>query len=46
MNFNLVGGRRLLELSKLEEQRLYAYENVKIYKDKVKNWYDKHIIPK
>ena len=46
MNFPLAGERRLLELSELEEHRLYAYENAKIYKDKVKYWHDKYLIPK
>ncbi|XP_071928096.1 uncharacterized protein [Coffea arabica] len=46
MDFNLAGGRRLLELSELEEHRLPAYENAKIYKEKIKHWHDKHIIPK
>ncbi|XP_027076946.1 uncharacterized protein [Coffea arabica] len=46
MDFNLARGRSLLELSELEEHRLHAYENVKIYKKKIKYWHDKHIIPK
>ncbi|XP_071922613.1 uncharacterized protein [Coffea arabica] len=46
IDFNLAGGRRLLELSELEEHRLHAYENAKIYKEKIKYWHDKHIIPK
>ena len=33
-------------LADVEEHRLHAYENVKIYKDKVKYWHDKHLIPK
>ena len=36
IDFNLAGGRRLLQLRELEEHRLHAYENVKIYKDKIK----------
>ena len=46
VDFNLADGRRLFDWSELEEQRLHAYKNAKIYKDKVKYWYDKHIIPK
>nr|XP_027093500.1 uncharacterized protein LOC113713896 [Coffea arabica] len=46
IDFNLAGGRRLLELSELEKHRLHAYENAKIYKEKIKYWHDKHIIPK
>ncbi|XP_071933957.1 uncharacterized protein [Coffea arabica] len=46
MDFNFAGEKRLLELSELEEHRLHAYENAKIYKEKIKYWHDKHIIPK
>ncbi|XP_071927592.1 uncharacterized protein [Coffea arabica] len=46
MDFNFAGGRRLLELSELEEHRLHTYENAKIYKEKIKYWHDKHILPK
>ncbi|XP_071912141.1 uncharacterized protein [Coffea arabica] len=46
MDFNLAGEKRLLELNELEEHRLHAYENAKIYKEKIKYWHDKHIIPK
>ncbi|XP_071924761.1 uncharacterized protein [Coffea arabica] len=42
----LAGGRRLLQLSELEEHRLHAYENARIYKEKVKYWHDKHLVPK
>nr|XP_027080287.1 uncharacterized protein LOC113703197 [Coffea arabica] len=38
--------KRMLELSELEESRLTSYENAKIYKEKVKFWHDKHILPK
>ena len=46
MDFNLTGRRRIFELSELEEHRLHAYENAKIYKNKVKCWHDKHLISK
>ena len=46
MNFNLVGEKRLLELSELEKHWLHAYENAKIYKNKIKYWHDKYIITK
>ncbi|XP_071923253.1 uncharacterized protein [Coffea arabica] len=46
MDCNFAGEKRLLELSELEEHRLHAYENAKIYKEKIKYWHDKHIIPK
>ena len=45
MKFNLTNGRKLLDLSKLEEHQLNAYENVKIYKEKIKFQHDKLIIP-
>lgn len=45
LNFNLkdVGERRLLQLNKLDEFRLQAYENAKIYKEKTKKWHDKKV---
>ncbi|XP_071928189.1 uncharacterized protein [Coffea arabica] len=46
MDFNFAGEKRLFELSELEEHRLHGYENAKIYKEKIKYWHDKHIIPK
>ena len=38
--------KRVLQLSELEEFRNEAYENAKIYKEKMKAWHDKHIIRK
>ena len=46
IDLRLAGGRRLLELNELEEHRLRAYENAKIYKEKVKYWHDKHLVSK
>mgnify|MGYP004711024427 CR=1 FL=1 len=46
IDLRLAGGRRLLELNELEEHRLRAYENAKIYKEKVKYWHDKHLAVK
>lgn len=40
----LVGKKRVNQLHDLEEFRLHAYENVKIYKYKTKRWHDKHIV--
>ena len=37
------GDKRLLQISELEEFRLDAYENNRIYKEKVRVWHDKHI---
>ncbi|XP_050233798.1 uncharacterized protein LOC126682206 [Mercurialis annua] len=38
-----VGKKRLLQLSEMEEIRLHAYENARIYKERTKRWHDKHI---
>lgn len=35
---------RKLQLSELEELRLYAYENAKFYKERTKMWHDKRIL--
>lgn len=43
MDLKAAGANRLLQLSELEEFRLKAYENSKIYKEKTKLWHDKHI---
>ncbi|XP_037495506.1 uncharacterized protein LOC119370775 [Jatropha curcas] len=46
LNFNAkeVGQKRLLQLNMMDEMRLSAYESAKIYKDRTKQWHDKHII--
>lgn len=38
LNFNLhaAGEKRLLQLNKMDEFRLQAYENSKLYKEKIK----------
>lgn len=43
LNFNKkdAGDKRLLQLNELEEWRNNAYENQRIYKEKLKNWQDK-----
>ncbi|PIM97104.1 hypothetical protein CDL12_30432 [Handroanthus impetiginosus] len=38
------GEKRLLQLNELDEFRLQAYENAKIYKEKTKRWHDKKIV--
>ncbi|KAJ9128500.1 hypothetical protein P3X46_034947, partial [Hevea brasiliensis] len=45
INFDLqaAGHKRLLQLDELEELRLDAYENARIYKERTKKWHDKHI---
>ncbi|KAI3445323.1 hypothetical protein Pfo_001988 [Paulownia fortunei] len=46
LNFDTkaIGEKRLLQLNEMEEFRLYAYENAKIYKEKTKQWHDKMIL--
>ncbi|XP_019250860.1 PREDICTED: uncharacterized protein LOC109229760 [Nicotiana attenuata] len=43
MDMELAGEKRLLQLDKLDEFRLHAYENAKLYKEKTKRWHDKRI---
>ncbi|XP_060673095.1 uncharacterized protein LOC132803722 [Ziziphus jujuba] len=45
LNFDqeAVGKNRLLQLDELEEFRMDAFENAKIYKEKTKRWHDKMI---
>lgn len=45
LNFDMksAGERRKLQLHELEELRMDAYENARIYKEKTKLWHDKHI---
>ena len=40
----LAGGKRLLNLSSLDEWRSEAYENARLFKEKVKKWHDKRIL--
>ncbi|XP_050238248.1 uncharacterized protein LOC126687734 [Mercurialis annua] len=40
------GEKCMLQLNELDEFRLNAYENDKLYKDKTKRWQDAHIVPK
>ncbi|XP_022867252.1 uncharacterized protein LOC111386982 [Olea europaea var. sylvestris] len=45
LNFNLkaAGEKRLLQLNEMDEFRLEAYENAKLYKEHTKKWHDMHI---
>ena len=45
LNFDLQVARekRLLQLNEMEEFRNNAYENAKIYKEKMQRWHDRHI---
>ena len=46
MDFQVAGDRRLLQLNDLDEFWHEAYENAKIYKERTKAWFDKHIMRK
>ncbi|XP_016199491.1 uncharacterized protein LOC107640486 [Arachis ipaensis] len=45
LNFDakVAGEKRLLQLKELDEFRNSAYENVKLYEEKIKMWHDKKI---
>ena len=46
MDSKVAGKKRMLQLSELDEFRNEAYENARIYKEKTKDWHDKHIVRK
>ncbi|XP_049345461.1 uncharacterized protein LOC125809980 [Solanum verrucosum] len=46
LDLELAGRKRVDQLHELEEFRLHAYENEKFYKQKMKRWHAKHIIPR
>ena len=46
MDMKVVGEKRLLQLSELDEFWNKAYENTGIYMEKTKAWHDKHIVRK
>jgi hypothetical protein len=45
MNLNIDAAvvKRRIQIRELEEMRLKAYENVSIYKESIKRWYDKRL---
>ncbi|XP_022883568.1 uncharacterized protein LOC111400384 [Olea europaea var. sylvestris] len=43
MDLNAAGEKRLLQLNELDEFRMEAYENAKLYKERTKKWHDMHI---
>src|SRR4051812_24122701 len=43
LNYKLAGEKRLFDISPLDEWRTQAYENAKLFKEKVKTWHDKRI---
>ena len=42
-DFKLAGEKRLFDISSHDEWRTQAYENAKLFKEKVKRWHDKRI---
>ena len=48
LNFDLKasGAERLLQLNELEEFRGEAYENARLYKERMKRWHDNLILRK
>jgi len=46
LDHNLAGEKRKLQLNELEELRMDAYENARIYRERTKKWHDKHILKK
>ena len=42
-DFKLAGEKRLFDISSLDEWRTQAYENAKLFKEKVNRWHDKRI---
>ena len=43
LSYTAAGEKRLLDINELEELRLDAYENARIYKERTKKWHDKRI---
>ncbi|XP_074347179.1 uncharacterized protein LOC141686012 [Apium graveolens] len=46
LDMEAAGEKRMLQLNKLDEFRLQAYENNKLYKEKVKIWHDRKLVHK
>ena len=44
LNFEMAGKKRMLQLNELDELQQNAYNNSRIYKDKIKVWHDKHLM--
>ncbi|XP_022871444.1 uncharacterized protein LOC111390614 [Olea europaea var. sylvestris] len=43
MDLSAAGEKRLLQLNELDEFRMEAYENSKLYNERTKKWHDMHI---
>ncbi|KAL8088477.1 hypothetical protein AgCh_038304 [Apium graveolens] len=46
LDLDAVGKKRMLQLNELDEFQIQAYENNKMYKDKVKRWHDRGLVIK
>ncbi|XP_074361852.1 uncharacterized protein LOC141702047 [Apium graveolens] len=46
LDMEVAGEKIMLQLNELEEFRLQAYENSKVYKEKVKRWHDRRLVHK
>ncbi|XP_074336262.1 uncharacterized protein LOC141673417 [Apium graveolens] len=46
LDMEAAGEKRMLQLNELGEFRLQAYENNKVYKEKVKRWHDMRLVRK
>ena len=46
LDLDAVGKKMMLQLNELDEFRLQAYENNKMYKEKVKRWHDRGLVLK
>ncbi|PON59595.1 hypothetical protein PanWU01x14_158070, partial [Parasponia andersonii] len=43
LDFQAAGDTRLLQLNELDEIRMFAYKNAKLYKERTKKWHDSKI---
>jgi hypothetical protein len=43
LDYSLSSEKRMLQMQELDELRIEAYENAKIYKERTKKWHDAHI---
>ncbi|XP_074330049.1 uncharacterized protein LOC141667418 [Apium graveolens] len=46
LDMEAAGEKRMLQLNELEEFRLQAYENNKVYNEKVNRWHDRRLVCK
>ena len=46
LDLSAASDKRMLQINELDEFRLQAYENNKLYKEKVKRWHDRRLLPK